>query len=52
MVVKCYIVQGDQSDQMFTWWRIEDGSDRNVGRYIISFHTTVGEPGPLGAPQC
>ena len=52
MVVKCYIVQGDQSDQMFTWWRIEDGSDRNVGRYIISFHTTVGEPGRVGAPQC
>ncbi|MEV7606365.1 Ig-like domain-containing protein [Paenarthrobacter sp. NPDC089322] len=52
MVVKCYVVQGDQDDRMFTWWRIEDGSARNVGRYIISFHTTVGEPGPLGAPHC
>jgi hypothetical protein len=52
MVVKCYIVQQDVDNLTFTWWRIEDGSARNVGRYIISFHTTIGEPGPLGAPQC
>ncbi|WP_426006650.1 Ig-like domain-containing protein [Paenarthrobacter sp. NyZ202] len=52
MVVKCYIVQQDVDNLTFTWWRIEDGSYRNVGRYIIAGHTTMGEPSAVGAPPC
>jgi large repetitive protein len=52
MVVRCYITQSDNWVGTFNWWRIEAGSARNVGRYIIAGHTTMGEPGPLGAPRC
>nr|WP_253182712.1 Ig-like domain-containing protein [Arthrobacter sp. SW1] len=54
MVVRCYIVQNDNwsGGPDVYWWRIEPGSARNVGRYIITGHTTMGDPGPLGAPHC
>ncbi|MFF2711027.1 fibronectin type III domain-containing protein [Paenarthrobacter sp. NPDC058040] len=52
MIVKCYIVQKDVNNITFAWWRIEAGSARNAGRYIIAGHTTVGEPGSVGAPPC
>ncbi|MFJ4210008.1 Ig-like domain-containing protein [Paenarthrobacter sp. NPDC089675] len=52
MIVKCYIVQKDVNNWTFNWWRIEPGSSRNVGRYIIAGHTSIGEPGAVGAPPC
>nr|WP_245413028.1 Ig-like domain-containing protein [Arthrobacter celericrescens] len=52
IVVRCYIDQSDNWTGMHRWWRIEDGSYRNVGRYIIAGHTHLPDPAGLGAPRC
>ncbi|WP_024820202.1 Ig-like domain-containing protein [Arthrobacter sp. 31Y] len=52
IVVRCYIDQSDNWTGMHRWWRIESGSYRNVGRYIIAGHTHLGDPAGLGAPPC
>ncbi|MFI2565904.1 Ig-like domain-containing protein [Paenarthrobacter sp. NPDC018779] len=52
IVVRCYIDQTDGWVGMQRWWRIESGSYRNVGRYIIAGHTYLGDPAGLGAPRC
>ena len=50
--MKCYVVQNDNwsggPDQPY--YRVESGSARNVGRYIISSHTKLGQPGSQGIP--
>ncbi|RAX47549.1 hypothetical protein DQ354_00815 [Arthrobacter sp. AQ5-06] len=54
IVVRCYIVQNDNwsgaPDQPH--YRVEQGSARNVGRYVYSGHTTLGVPGSNGVPLC
>ena len=54
IVVKCYVVQNDNwsggPDQPY--YRVESGSGRNVGRYIIASHTKLGQPGSHGIPHC
>jgi hypothetical protein len=54
IVVKCYVVQNDNwsggPDQPY--YRVESGSSRNVGRYVISGHTKLGWPGGPGIPHC
>ncbi|ASN19534.1 Ig-like domain-containing protein [Arthrobacter sp. YN] len=52
LVVRCYIDQSDHVVGMFRWWRIESGSYRNVGRYIIAGHTNLPDPAGIGAPPC
>ncbi|QQQ63574.1 Ig-like domain-containing protein [Paenarthrobacter ureafaciens] len=52
IVVRCYIDQSDGWVGMQRWWRIESGSYRNVGRYIIAGHTYLGDPAGIGAPRC
>ncbi|MET3172201.1 UNVERIFIED_ORG: hypothetical protein ABIB52_000025 [Arthrobacter sp. UYCu721] len=54
LVVRCYIVQSDHwtPDPIRTWYRIEAGSARNVGRYVVAGSTTLGEPGNSGVPPC
>lgn len=52
IVVRCYIDQSDNWTGMHRWWRIESGSYRNVGRYIIAGHTNLPDPAGLGAPPC
>ncbi|WP_309818315.1 Ig-like domain-containing protein [Pseudarthrobacter sulfonivorans] len=54
IVVRCYIVQNDNwsgaPDQPH--YRVEEGSGRNVGRYVYAGHTTLGVPGSNGVPMC
>jgi large repetitive protein len=54
IIVKCYVVQNDNwsngPDQPY--YRVESGSSRNVGRYVISGHTKLGWPGGPGVPHC
>ncbi|MGF6832578.1 hypothetical protein QF015_000743 [Paenarthrobacter sp. TE4293] len=52
IVVRCYIDQSDNWTGMHRWWRIESGSYRNVGRYIVAGHTHLGDPAGIGAPPC
>ncbi|MFE4195310.1 Ig-like domain-containing protein [Paenarthrobacter sp. NPDC056912] len=52
IVVRCYIDQTDNWTGMHRWWRIESGSYRNVGRYIIAGHTNLPDPVGIGAPAC
>ncbi|MBT2595436.1 Ig-like domain-containing protein [Arthrobacter sp. ISL-72] len=54
MVVRCYIVQSDYwtPNPIRTWYRLEAGSTRNVGRYVVAGSTTLGEPGNAGVPPC
>ncbi len=54
LVVKCYIDQSDNwsNGGVVRWWRLEPGSYRNVGRYIIAGHTHLPDPAGLGAPPC
>ena len=54
IVVKCYIVQSDHwtPNPINNWYRVEPGSNRNVGRYVVAGHTALGEPGPAGVPPC
>jgi hypothetical protein len=54
MVVRCYIVQSDHwtPNPIRTWYRLEAGSTRNVGRYVVAGSTTLGEPGNAGVPPC
>ncbi|MEQ4565027.1 Ig-like domain-containing protein [Paenarthrobacter sp. CAP02] len=52
IVVRCYIDQTDNWTGMHRWWRIESGSYRNVGRYIIAGHTNLPDPAGIGAPPC
>jgi hypothetical protein len=52
IVVRCYIDQSDNWTGMHRWWRIEAGSYRNAGRYIIATHTHIPEPTAVGAPHC
>ncbi|WP_426998697.1 Ig-like domain-containing protein [Pseudarthrobacter sp. N5] len=54
MVVRCYIVQSDHwtPNPIRTWYRMEAGSSRNVGRYVVAGSTTLGEPGNAGVPPC
>ncbi|MFD0759533.1 hypothetical protein [Arthrobacter ulcerisalmonis] len=54
IVVKCYIDQDDNwsNSGVVRWWRVEAGSARNVGRYVIASHTTLADPAGLGAPRC
>jgi hypothetical protein len=54
IVVKCFIVQSDHwtPNPINNWYRVEPGSNRNVGRYVVAGHTALGEPGPAGVPPC
>jgi hypothetical protein len=54
IVVKCYIDQDDNwsGNGIIRWWRVESGSYRNVGRYVIAGHTNLPDPAGLGAPPC
>ncbi|WP_231938457.1 Ig-like domain-containing protein [Arthrobacter sp. B6] len=54
LVVRCYIIQSDHwtPDPIRSWYRIEAGSTRNVGRYVVAGSTTLGEPGNSGVPPC
>jgi len=54
IVVKCYIVQNDNwtNSPDTEWYRVESGSNRNVGRYVIAGHTQLGGPYSLGIPRC
>ncbi|WP_458113729.1 Ig-like domain-containing protein [Arthrobacter sp. R1-13] len=54
IVVRCYIIQSDHwtPNPIRTWYRIEAGSGRNVGRYVVAGSTALGEPGVQGVPPC
>ncbi|KUM37796.1 hypothetical protein AR539_07840 [Arthrobacter sp. EPSL27] len=54
IVVKCYIIQNDNwtSSPDTEWYRVELGSNRNVGRYVIAGHTQLGAPYSHGIPPC
>jgi len=54
IMVACYIDQSDNwsGNGIVRWWRVESGSARNVGRYVIAGHTTLADPASLGAPHC
>ncbi|MFC9771754.1 MULTISPECIES: Ig-like domain-containing protein [unclassified Pseudarthrobacter] len=54
IMVACYIDQSDNwsGNGIVRWWRVESGSARNVGRYVIAGHTTLPDPAGLGAPPC
>jgi hypothetical protein len=54
IVVKCYIEQSDNwsGTGILRWWRVEPGSSRNVGRFVIAGHTTLPDPVAWGAPRC
>lgn len=54
IVVKCYVVQNDNwtNSPDTEWYRVESGSNRNVGRYVIAGHTQLGAPYSLGIPRC
>ncbi|WP_306970462.1 Ig-like domain-containing protein [Arthrobacter oryzae] len=54
IMVACYIDQSDNwsGNGIVRWWRVESGSARNVGRYVIAGHTTLADPAALGAPHC
>jgi hypothetical protein len=50
IVVKCWITHTDGYGNTGQWYRVEEGSYRNVGRYVNVSHTGVG--GQSYAPQC
>ncbi|WP_407709290.1 Ig-like domain-containing protein [Arthrobacter nitrophenolicus] len=54
IVVRCYVMMNDQwtntPDQPF--YRIEPGSNRNVGFYMVAGHSQLGQPYSHGIPLC
>ncbi len=54
IVVHCYVMMNDQwtntPDQPF--YRIEPGSNRNVGFYMVARHSQLDLPYSHGIPQC
>ncbi|MGF9647490.1 Ig-like domain-containing protein [Pseudarthrobacter oxydans] len=54
IVVRCYVMMNDQwtntPDQPF--YRIEPGSNRNVGYYLVAGHSQLGQPYAHGIPRC
>jgi hypothetical protein len=54
IVVRCYVMMNDQwtntPDQPF--YRIEPGSNRNVGFYMVARHSQLDLPYPHGIPLC
>ncbi|WP_104172634.1 Ig-like domain-containing protein [Arthrobacter sp. Y81] len=54
IVVHCYVMMNDQwtntPDQPF--YRVEPGSNRNVGYYMVAGHSQLGQPYSHGIPQC
>ncbi len=54
IVVHCYVMMNDHwtntPDQPF--YRIEPGSNRNVGYYMVAGHSQLGQPYSHGIPRC
>ncbi|KQR68072.1 hypothetical protein ASF98_23510, partial [Arthrobacter sp. Leaf337] len=54
IVVHCYVMMNDQwtntPDQPF--YRVEPGSNRNVGYYMVAGHSQLGQPYSHGIPRC